>query len=100
MHHGRLISTIVIHFSKSSITKLAIGEISIFYLVPVTKGPLSNYLKKKYLPPTKAEMRKKRSTVKPVLSGHLIIDKTKGLKEKGSLTKVKSIAEYNTSDLH
>ena len=45
-------------------------------------------------------MRKKRSTVKPVLSGHLIIDKTKGLKEKGSLTKVKSIAEYNTSDLH
>ena len=46
------------------------------------------------------------STVKPVLSGHLKIDKTKVLKTNGSLMKVKSIAECslgafcNTFDLH
>ena len=45
-------------------------------------------------------------TVKPVLSGHLKIDKTKILKKNGSLMKVESIAECslgafcNTSDLH
>ena len=93
MRPGSLISTFVINFSKSSISKLATGEISISYLVSVTKGPLSNYLKKLYSLPTKAEMRKKRSTVKPVLRGHLKIDKTKVLMENGSLTKAKSIAE-------
>ena len=47
-----------------------------------------------------------RTTVKPVLSGHSNIDKTTGLKDNGSLMKVKSIAECskrafcNTSDLH
>ena len=46
------------------------------------------------------------SSVKPVLSGHLKIDKTKVLMENGSLMKVKSIAERtvgafcNTFDLH
>ena len=41
------------------------------------------------------------STVKPVLSGHLKIDKTKVLMENGSLKKVESIAEFcNTFDLH
>ena len=40
-------------------------------------------------------------TVKPVLSDHLKIDKTKVLMEYGSLTKVESIAECcNTFDLH
>ena len=42
-------------------------------------------------------------TIKPVLSGHLKIDKTKVLMENGSLMKVKSIAEcshWNTFDLH
>ena len=45
-------------------------------------------------------------TVKPVLSGHSKIDKTKVLKTNGSLMKVKSIAECsfgafcNTFDLH
>ena len=34
------------------------------------------------------------STVKPVLSHHLKIDKTKVLKTNGNLMKVKSIAEY------
>ena len=33
------------------------------------------------------------NTVKPVLSGHLKIDKTKVLMENGSLMKVESIAE-------
>ena len=33
------------------------------------------------------------STVKPVLSGHLKIDKTKVVRENGSLMKVDSIAE-------
>ena len=33
------------------------------------------------------------ATVKPVLSGHSKIDKTKVLKTKGSLMKVESIAE-------
>ena len=33
------------------------------------------------------------NTVKPVLSGHLKIDKTKVLMENGSLMKVKSIVE-------
>ena len=33
-------------------------------------------------------------TVKPVLSGHLKIDKTKVLMTNGSLIQVKSIAEY------
>ena len=48
----------------------------------------------------------KYSTVKPVLSGHTNIDKTKILKTNGSLMKVESIAEcslgafYNTFDLH
>ena len=46
------------------------------------------------------------STVKPVLSGHSNIDKTKVFKTNGSLMKVKSIAECslgafcNTFDLH
>ena len=45
-------------------------------------------------------------TVKPVLSGHSKIDKTKVLKTNGSLMKVKSFAECslgafcNTFDLH
>ena len=45
-------------------------------------------------------------TVKPVLSGHSKIDKTKVLKTKSSLMEVKSIAECskrafcNTFDLH
>ena len=45
-------------------------------------------------------------TVKPVLSGHFKIDKTKVLMENGSLMKVKSIAECfpgafcNAFDLH
>ena len=45
-------------------------------------------------------------TVKPVLSGHSKIDKTKILKTNGSLMKVKVIAECflgafcNTFDLH
>ena len=34
-----------------------------------------------------------KDTVKPALSGHLKIDKTKVLMENGSLMKVKSIAE-------
>ena len=34
-----------------------------------------------------------RNTVKPVLSGHSSIDKTKVLKTNGSLMKVDSIAE-------
>ena len=44
--------------------------------------------------------------VKPVLSGHSKIDKTKALKANGSLMKVESIAECskrafcNTFDLH
>ena len=48
-----------------------------------------------------------RPTVKPVLRGHLKIDKTKVLMENGSLMKVESIAECspngafcNTFDLH
>ena len=46
------------------------------------------------------------TTVKPVLSGYLNIDKTNVLMENGSLMKVESIAEcskgalYNTFDLH
>ena len=46
------------------------------------------------------------NTVKPVLSGHSKIDKTKVLKTNGSLMKVESIAECslgafcNTFDLH
>ena len=45
-------------------------------------------------------------TVKPVLSGHSKIDKTKALKTNGSLMKVESIAECslgafcNIFDLH
>ena len=45
-------------------------------------------------------------TVKPDLSGHSKIDKTKVLKTNGGLMKVESIAEcvlrafYNTFDLH
>ena len=35
------------------------------------------------------------STVKPVLSGHSNIDKTKAFKTNGSLMKVKSIAEWS-----
>ena len=44
-------------------------------------------------------------TVKPVLSGHSKIDKTKGFKTNGSLMKIESIAECslgafcNTFDL-
>ena len=40
-----------------------------------------------------------RTTVKPVLSGHSKIDKTKILTTNGSLMKVESIA-YNTFDMH
>ena len=46
------------------------------------------------------------NTVKPLLSGHSKIDKTKVLKTNGTLMKVKSIAECflgafcNTFDLH
>ena len=46
------------------------------------------------------------NTVKPVLSGHSKIDKTKVFKTNGSLMKVESIAECsqgafcNTYDLH
>ena len=46
------------------------------------------------------------NTVKPVLSGHSKMDKTKILKTNGSLMKVESIAECsfgafcNTFDLH
>ena len=46
------------------------------------------------------------ATVKPVLSGHSKIDKTKNLKTDGSITKVESIVECslgafcNTFDLH
>ena len=40
-------------------------------------------------------------TVKPVLSGHSKIDKTKILMTNGSLMKVECIAEFcNTFDLH
>ena len=42
------------------------------------------------------------STVKPVLSGHLKIDKTQILMTNGNLMKVESMAECsrNTFDLH
>ena len=46
------------------------------------------------------------TTVKPVLSSHSKIDKTKALKTNGSLMKVESIGEYslgafcNSFDLH
>ena len=49
---------------------------------------------------------KKRCTVKPILSGHSKIDKSKDLKTDGSLMQVESIAECsngafcNTFDLH
>ena len=52
------------------------------------------------------DITKSANTVKPVLSGHSKIDKTKVLKTNGSLMKVKSIAECsqqafcNTFDLH
>ena len=40
-------------------------------------------------------------TVKPVLSGHSKIDKTKSLKTNGSLMKVESIGAFcNIFDLH
>ena len=39
------------------------------------------------------ELLLKSYTVKPVLSGHLNIDKTKVLMQNGSLMKIKSIAE-------
>ena len=39
-------------------------------------------------------------TVKPVLSGHSKIDKTKILMTKGSLMKVESIAECSPFDMH
>ena len=45
-------------------------------------------------------------TVKPVLSGHIKIDKTKVIKTDGSLMQIESIAECsnrafcNTFDLH
>ena len=43
----------------------------------------------------------KACTVKPVLSGHSKIDKTKVLKTNGSLMKVECIAAFcNTFDLH
>ena len=35
------------------------------------------------------------TTVKPVIGGHLNIDKTKVLMENGSLMKVKSVAEFS-----
>ena len=42
-----------------------------------------------------------KATVKPVLSGQSIIDKTKSLMANDSLMKVESIAECcNTFDLH
>ena len=42
-----------------------------------------------------------RVKIKPVLSGHSKIDKTKVLKTNGSLMKVEGIAECcNTFDLH
>ena len=40
------------------------------------------------------------NTVKPVLSGHSKIDKSKILMANGSLMKIESIAECNTFDLH
>ena len=40
------------------------------------------------------------NTVKPVLSGHSKIDKTKVLKTDGSLVQVESIAECSSFDLH
>ena len=40
------------------------------------------------------------NTVRPVLSCHLKIDKTKILMTNDSLMKVESIAECNTFDLH
>ena len=48
------------------------------------------------------EMTRLWYTVKPVLSGHSKIDKTKVLKTNGSLMKVESIAEAfcNAFDLH
>ena len=39
-------------------------------------------------------------SMKPVLSGHSIVDKTKVLKTGGILMQVKSIAECYTFDLH
>ena len=58
------------------------------------------------LPAHQGGMFKLSYTVKPVLSEHSKIDKTKVLKTNGSLMKVKSIAECslgafcNTFDLH
>ena len=42
----------------------------------------------------------KLNTVKPVLNGHSIIDKTNVLMTNGSLMKVESIAECSPFDLH
>ena len=48
---------------------------------------------------TGIESMSKRSTVKPVLSGHLKIDKTRVLMESGSLMKVESIAECSKGSI-
>ena len=79
----------------------------IYHLFQVTGG-----LQAIYLSPTGYKLAYKlllpyhHSTVRPVLSGHTKIDKTKVLKTIGSLMKVKSITECfkrafcNTFDLH
>ena len=54
---------------------------------------LENFLATNFNPFRPVEFSMKLHTVKPVLSGHLKTDKTKVLKTKDSLMKVKSIAE-------
>ena len=62
--------------------------------------------KKKVVHCKPTSLQEDSTTVKPVLSGHSKIDKTKVLETNGSLMKVESIAECslgafcNTIDLH
>ena len=50
---------------------------------------------------SQVRISKLKCTVKPVLSGHLKIDKTKVFKTNGSLMKVESLGAFcNSFDLH
>ena len=73
-------------------------------ILAVSMEPLHSFHSNKKL----NRQHSKENTVKPVLSGHSKIDKTKVLKVNGSLMKVESIADAecplgafcNTFDLH
>ena len=76
--------------SRVVITKISVIRNSLTIL---TTGPVTDHTSEVWWKSGQSLSQMDKTTVRPVVSGHSKIDKTKVLKTNGSLMKVKCIAE-------